>query len=479
MSKLLVPAFILTFIFLASSSFAAGADVSISSGSIDVYAGETQTIDVIVKNTLSASDTFTLSMFPSQFEKVSTSLESFLITLEPNEERTLRLYVTAAIDSDLLSPSFTITSRSVSDESLSDSENLIVIVKRQTPVYILALSLERYSLNPSDEVKITTKIFNLEGTLSDKYFLKIAVKKGTSIVNTFDESLDSIGARSSVDISKGFKLDKYAQPGSYVVEAELRDENNQLKYAKSINFNVDQVTKQPTEYIHKSSGYNIIFSSKTIKVINEGNVELQAFTLTESLPKFAQSLFDPDIEPTTTDSSSDRIVYSWSVPSLPPGGEYTISYKLALWRVWLTAGVIGIVGYFAYKWISKPVIGKRASHEGELKRGKEILVMIEAKNRALHEIKDVEVIDVVPHIARVVDRFDTLRPKIKRVPDGIEMRWNLGSLRPGEERVLTYRIKPAVDIIGHLNLPETQMIFVDRHKTKRMSVSKQTLVRAT
>lgn len=476
--KLLISAFVFVLLSTVSTAFAAGVDVSLSTGSLVGYTTETQSVDVTVKNTGDRTDTFTLSLFPTQFEKVTASLESFLLTLAPNEQKTLKLYLTVAIDADLISPVFGVTAKSTSDESVSDSENLIVIIQRQTPVYIPDLSLEKYTINPGGEVKITAKVFNLDEFRSGKNFLKITVRKGTSIVKTFEDSLDSIGAKSSVDVSKSFNLDKYAAPGSYVVEAELRDTSNQLRYSKVINFNVNTITQPPTEYTKKSSSYTILFSSVSIKVTNEGNINLPAFTVTESLPKFAQSLFDPDIEPLTTDSSGDRVVYTWSVPALAPGGQYSIAYKIAIWRIWLTLGLIGGIGYGAYRWLSKPKIGKAVRHEGEILRGKEIVVLLEVKNRALHEIKDVEIVDVVPQIARVVDRFDTLRPKAKRVADGTELRWNIGSMRSGEERVVTYRIRPVVDIVGHLALPEAQMVFLDRQKVKRMSVSKQALAKA-
>ena len=478
MNKLLIFTFVVVLLTSMSTVFAAGVDVSLSKGSIIGYTSETQSIDVIVKNIQDKSDTFTLLVFPTQFEKVTASLASFLLTLAPNEEKVIKLYLTVAIDADLISPSFTITAKSTSDESLSDSENLILIIQRQTPVYIPDLSLEKYTLNPGEEVDIHAKVFNLEETLSARTFLKTTVRKGINIVKTFEDSLDAIGAKSSVNIVKSFNLDQYAAPGSYAVEAELRDESGQLKYAKSVNFNVNTVTQSPTEYVKKSSGYNVLFSSTTIRVKNEGNVDLPAFTITESLPKFAKGLFDPDIEPVTADTSGDRVVYTWAISSLVPGGQYTIEYKIAIWRIWVTLGLIAAIIYSAYRWLSAPRIGKAVRHTGEITRGKEILVLLEVKNRALHEIKDVEIIDVIPQIARVVDRFDTLRPKAKRVPDGTELRWNFGAMKAGEERVVTYRIRPVVDIIGHLNLPQAQMVFLDRHKIKRMSASKQTLVKA-
>ena len=190
--KLLISAFIAAFLITISSVFAAGVDISLSKGSLVGYTTETQSVDVTVKNTQSTTDTFTLSLFPTQFEKVSASLESFLLTLAPNGEKVVKLYLTVAIDADLVSPVFTVTAKSTSDESVTDSENLILIIQRQTPVYIPDLSLEKYTLNPGEEVKITGKVFNLDEKMSGKNFLKIIVRKGAGIVKAFDVSLDSM-----------------------------------------------------------------------------------------------------------------------------------------------------------------------------------------------------------------------------------------------------------------------------------------------
>lgn len=478
MKKLLVFAFVAVLIAGVSSVSAAGVDVAFPKGMVTAYTTETQSMDFTVKNLQEKEDTFTLSLFPTQFEKITAGLDSFLIKLASGEEKIVRLTFSIPIDATPQSTQFEITAKSTSDASVSDTKNFILNVQRLTPLYIQLLSLGRYTANPGDEIGISARVFNLDDAKSEKYILKIIVVKGTATVKTFEESLDSIGAKSSVDISKTLVLDRYASPGSYVVDAELRSGSNQLMHSKSLNFNVNTVTQPNTEYTYRSSRYNILFSKVTISVVNEGNVDMLPFTVTQSIPKFAQSLFDPDVEPLTTDSSGNRIIYTWSVPQLAPGGQYTITYNIAIWRLLLTLGIVTGIGYGAYRWLAKPRIGKLTRHEGEITKGKDIIVMLEVKNRAMHEIKDVEVIDIVPQIARVVDRFDTLRPSAKRVAGGIQLKWNLSSMKAGEERILTYRIRPIVDVIGHLNLPQAQMIYLSRNKVRKASASKQTLVKA-
>ena len=87
MKRLLISVFVFAFLVSMSTAFAAGIELSLKGGLVG-YTTEIQTVDVTVKNTQDKTDTFTLSLFPTQFEKVTASLDGFLLTLAPNEEKT-------------------------------------------------------------------------------------------------------------------------------------------------------------------------------------------------------------------------------------------------------------------------------------------------------------------------------------------------------------------------------------------------------
>jgi hypothetical protein len=99
------------------------------------------------------------------------------------------------------------------------------------------------------------------------------------------------------------------------------------------------------------------------------------------------------------------------------------------------------------------------------------------RNKTSHEIRDVEVRDFIPSIARVVEKFDTLKPRIKSTEGGTELRWSFDSLKARDERVLTYKIRPVVDVVGNLNLPHAHVKYSDRKKVKRMLASKSLAVK--
>jgi hypothetical protein len=102
---------------------------------------------------------------------------------------------------------------------------------------------------------------------------------------------------------------------------------------------------------------------------------------------------------------------------------------------------------------------------------------LEVRNRTRHEIKDVLIRDFVPSIATVVEKFDTLRPTLRKVAGGTELVWRLDSIGPLEERVLAYRVKPSVDIIGTLKLPKALMRYTDKEKKVKRVISKNIKIR--
>ena len=84
----------------ATGAYAAGVDLLLPKAIITGFTTETQTTDIVVRNNENKNDTFTLSLFPNQFEKVTASLESFLLTMTPGEERTVKLMFYVPIDAE-------------------------------------------------------------------------------------------------------------------------------------------------------------------------------------------------------------------------------------------------------------------------------------------------------------------------------------------------------------------------------------------
>ncbi len=464
-------------LLLVATAAAKEVELSLSSTDLVGYTNDVQSVDITIRNNQDKTDTVSLSVWPPQFAGVGATLDKYLVTVAAKSSETVKLFFGVAIDAEEVVPIFTVSVKSTTNEIFADSQNLYLRIIRKTTVYIKDVRLEKYTLNPEDTAKIDIDVTNIADTPSGKYSLETLIKKSGNIVKRFDDTLDGIAPRSTTTISKTYNFGRYDEPGTYAVETVVRDSNNMIVSSKSTNININAIYKLPTEYTSKDTDYSVVLITMKIIVKNEGNLATPSFYVTESIPGFVKSLFDPEIEPTSETVKGSRVVYSWLVPPLGPGKQITIVYKFTIWRIWLAALIVGGIIYFSFKFFYKPSLVKRYRHEGEIRRGKEISIILEVRNRTKHEIRDAEVRDFVPSIAKVVEKFETLRPRIKSTEGGTELRWSFDSLRAREERVIVYKIVPVVDVIGSLHLPNAHVKYSDRRKIKRMLASKSLAVK--
>ena len=470
-------------LFFILPAVMADVSVKLSTDNMIGYAGETSSIDVTVNNNGAAMDTFSISVWPQQYFGITTTLDKYLVTLNANSEEKVQLKFDIAMDAEEITPVFSITAKSITNASVSDTQSFYLTVVRKTNVYIKDIKLEKYTLNPEETAKIETVVINIGDTSSGKYYLETTIKKANNLIKKFDDTLEGIAPLSTAQISKSYTFGKYDPPGTYAIQSVLKDSTDKTISSKATNLEIKAVNKTCNELlsdITKSTKYNFFWITTTLTIKNEGNVPTQSCDVTESVPSFVKTLFSPEIEPKSATQAEGRVVYSWLISPIETGpinNKRIIKYSFDLWRIWLTVLIVGVIIYTAFKLFYKPTIVKRHSHEGPITRDKEILVSLDVRNRTKHEIRDVEVRDVVPSIARVVERFDTLAPRTKTSEIGTELRWKIDSLKPREERVLTYRIRPVVEVTGSLNLPEAKVRYVDKKKVKRIIASKSLLIK--
>jgi hypothetical protein len=222
----------------------------------------------------------------------------------------------------------------------------------------------------------------------------------------------------------------------------------------------------------------LLVQTVEISVKNEGNVPTTSLYISETIPSFMKVFFFPKKEPDLEEVKDNRIVYSWLVPPLAPGNVYKITYEISTWNAVLIAIVLIVIVVYSFASIFSISIEKKHRVTGPITKDKEITIMLEVRNRTRHEIRDVIVRDFVPGIATVVEKFDTLRPTLRKIANGTEIVWKINSLAPGDERVLTYRIKPIVDIVGTLKLPKAYLKFMDKKKEVKKVLSKTAYIKA-
>ncbi|MBI2657467.1 hypothetical protein HYX08_02100 [Candidatus Woesearchaeota archaeon] len=131
---------------------------------------------------------------------------------------------------------------------------------------------------------------------------------------------------------------------------------------------------------------------------------------------------------------------------------------------------VAILLYFLFR--SPIVVRKSIANIGMSEGGiSEAKVVVRVKNRSPKQIANIEVIDNLPNIAHVEKELSigSMQPHaiLRHPKKGIMIKWNVESLEAGDERVLSYRMKSRLSILGEFNLPAA---------TARCAVGKRTII---
>ena len=118
--------------------------------------------------------------------------------------------------------------------------------------------------------------------------------------------------------------------------------------------------------------------------------------------------------------------------------------------------IVAIVLYFVFR--SPIVVRKSIANVGMSEGGiSEAKVVVRVKNRSSNQITNIEVMDNVPNIAHVEKEISigSMQPHaiLQHPKKGVMMKWILESLEPGDERVLSYKMRSRLPILGEFNLP--------------------------
>ena len=93
----------------------------------------------------------------------------------------------------------------------------------------------------------------------------------------------------------------------------------------------------------------------------------------------------------------------------------------------------------------------------------ELKVLITLLNRSSSQLSDVHIIDRIPGIADLKPDHEvgTLRPSqvLHHDQQGTQLRWSIETIDPHEERILSYKIRTKLSVLGGLNLPPLRLTY--------------------
>ena len=471
--KLLISALscFIIFTIVATSAMASDqAAVSLDTTQATLVSGGVTQITATITNNQDKVDTFAISIFPPSWLGTTTTLDQSRVTVDPHSNQTVKITFGASECVQEFSNLFTITATSFSNNQIQGSATLKVTTQRKFQVCISSAKFDRDFVRPGETLTLTVSIENPAPSNSMPVSLIVDIKNiAGDVIQTFQDNIDTLQGTSTVDKSYHYAFGNFSEPGMYTFDVKLFDNSSKL-----ISSEEKTIELKPTQQISQSKNINYGLLLQTITIVekNDGNQPVNNIFVYETIPSFMKLFFFPKDAPLSESVNDGNITYSWLISTILPGEEKTITYQIAIWNAVLVIIGIIVLVLIIFRYVFTIRIVKSYKKFATVAGAKEIQIQLELRNRTRHIHKDVIVRDVVPLSATVIDRFDTMRPTVRKLPGGTELIWKFDTLRPHEERVITYRIKPAMEIVGEILLPKASLRYMDHRKEVRRFVSK-------
>tara|TARA_Y100000310_G_scaffold318412_1_gene372434 strand:+ start:295 stop:1707 length:1413 start_codon:yes stop_codon:yes gene_type:complete len=439
------------FIFLFILSGIVSAENEIVTEIIDVSneaeAGGTAEFQIKIKNHQTERDVYKisyndLSIAPFSDFARNIKFESSQIKLDPEESGTFGISI------DIL------------DTTLEDKnyETTLTISSLTKPEISEDIILKTYVVSPEDVIMIFPDI---PETIvpGEEYEIKIRLKNRANVKL---ESYEVLVSSDLPQLKKNFIVD--FEPNEEIIET-FKIKTGEKTIAKNYVVNIrvyDIESKTKGSYssaitliksenigekLNKDKGF--LSATTTITKINEGNVKTTQKI--EVKKNFLERIF--------TDTSPEPYMesgkYVWET-TLKPGEEFTIeitsNYRPVFYGIIIIIIATLIMNYLLERSV---ILRKRMFKIKRTPEGlSELKVLIHLRNGKSEELKDVRILDVLPKTLESMDEFGTLKPtKEQQGTKGKRFIWDIGRLSPGEERIISYKVKSNIRLIGETKLP--------------------------
>jgi len=355
------------------------------------------------------------------------------------------------------------------ESDLGESYNvpLKIYVGTDTPVeYMPSVSLDvslDELINPGDSQNLVIHLENRNPlNLTD---LTLEIQSDLEGLNTvMGAGLESLGSKT---LSFTAETEEFQQPKDYYLFLLLKRGEETIKIVEG-GFTVSSLTPQFGSNVVS----DVVFLKKfqTIILQNSGNVEnTQEYFYPVS--NFNALFLKSDVDIVSIDGQKNLKFEE----TLSPGESvyFVVEYN---YRVLFYIALFFVLFILFYYVVRSPLSLHKGAVTTTGKEGAlhEIKIALEIKNKTKKEIKNVKVIDVIPGIANLEKHLDlgTLKhSKVISTKKGTKIEWHISEIEPLEHRIITYKIKTKLNVIGDFKLPRAIAEFSKKKGKLRKSYS--------
>ncbi len=309
----------------------------------------------------------------------------------------------------------------------------------------LETSKQLYSMGEPITVMVGVKNEGSESTEGYNIYVVVEVE-GITGKEVAKKRVPDLKVNETKLLTFNFTLDPYKAKGEYSVVAKLVDDIGDTLDEKRTSFTIESKA-----VMDKSKAVEKKFMEKEIiiTVTNKGNEE-GTFTIQEPkrYPDFAYIIITkPEI---VEEDGSTYFVWECK---LKPLESCTIRYGINYWPFLFMILAALIIFFIVFEVVQYPRVHKKHRRHEDIHK-----VYVTIRNRGKRTLKNVEVVDDVPGMFQVIREFEAGKPvEIKKLHGKTRIVWRFASLKPGEEKVLAYKIKPLLHVEGKIKLPPVEV----------------------
>lgn len=293
-------------------------------------------------------------------------------------------------------------------------------------------------------------------------FEEIKVKFDSAFFD-FEETID-LGPNKRKDFTVQLNKEDFKKltAGFYTLSAEILVEDSKATLEEVIKFTESNVLTTTRK------DYGLVINTKIITKTNEGNVVEKSETVIQKniLSRLFTS-FSP--EPDVIERYDSKVFYTWS-SEINPGESLEITVKtnwlFPLITIFFILAIIIITKFYSG---TDLVLNKKVSFVRA--KGGEFALKISIVARARKYIERVSIVDRLPALTKVYERFGGDKPtRVDEKNKRIE--WVFEKLEEKEVRILSYILYSKIGVVGKFALPSSTAIYEKNGKIKESESNK-------
>ncbi|MBW2979476.1 hypothetical protein KY307_02390 [Candidatus Woesearchaeota archaeon] len=449
-------------IFACIVSAAADFELSIKAIKDRIKPDEAAKFRLTITNNYGAAQTFKIYSLDIEWDVTTTTL-----SIGSGKEKTLTVLAKPLKKFEPGVYGVKLYVKSLTTGEFKEKLLLVSIGEAENLSYAPAVSMDIDMI----EVLAPEEVVNVKVNLENKNTLKLDNLSLviSSELNAFDKIVDlQLDSLEKKTIELNFKIPKNQQPKEYKVMFDLLHENKTL--ASKIRI-VEVSESTPAFSREELVERRFLKLVKTITFTNDGNIrnaqmiEVPAKAFTSTIPK------------ASIVSKDGKKFFVWEIELAP--GESSSVVLVTNYRVIFYLIVLALVCLFIYTKFRQVAVVKKTVSDVLVGEGGGVAkarVMIDIINKSRKELRNVDILDILPNIAKVGKEFPegTLKPSkiLAHKEKGTILNWKIDVLAPSEERLITYEIESRLPVIGGLRLPKARVKFeIDGKKKKIYSNS--------